>query len=75
MEIIIKTLLHDYDDQAFKLFDADGDGKINGEELKALVNKVSDAGVMRLTMTTTTMMMMMMMKMTMMTTTTMITWR
>ena len=66
---------HDYDDQAFKLFDADGDGKINGEELKALVNKVSDAGVMRLTMTTTTMMMMMMMKMTMMTTTTMITWR
>lgn len=30
-------------DQAFKLFDADGDGKINGEELKALVNKVSDA--------------------------------
>ena len=33
---------HDYDDQAFKLFDADGDGKINGEELKALVNKVTD---------------------------------
>ena len=33
---------HICDDQAFKLFDADGDGKINGEELKALVNKVSD---------------------------------
>ena len=33
---------HHCDDQAFKLFDADGDGKINGEELKALVNKVSD---------------------------------
>jgi len=27
-------------EEAFKLFDADGDGKINGEELKALVNKV-----------------------------------
>ena len=29
-------------DQAFKLFDADGDGKINGEELKALVDKVGE---------------------------------
>merc|ERR1712012_161549 len=27
-------------EEAFKLFDADGDGKINGEELKALVDKV-----------------------------------
>ena len=44
-------------DQAFKLFDADGDGKINGEELKALVDKVGEKVRMK--------MIMMMMKMKM----------
>ena len=37
-------------DQAFKLFDADGDGKINGEELKALVDKVGQNVRMKMIM-------------------------
>ena len=37
-------------DQAFKLFDADGDGKINGEELKALVDKVGEDVRMKMIM-------------------------
>ena len=37
-------------DQAFKLFDADGDGKINGEELKALVDKVGENVRMKIIM-------------------------
>ena len=37
-------------DQAFKLFDADGDGKINGEELKALVDKVGENVRMKMIM-------------------------
>ena len=39
-----------FHDQAFKLFDADGDGKINGEELKALVDKVGENVRMKITM-------------------------
>ena len=52
--------------QAFKLFDADGDGKINGEELKALVDKVGENVRMKIIMVITKMkMIMVMMKMKM----------
>ena len=53
-------------DQAFKLFDADGDGKINGEELKALVDKVGENVRMKMIMMIMKMkMIMVMMKMKM----------
>ena len=53
-------------DQAFKLFDADGDGKINGEELKALVDKVGENVRMKMIMVILKMkMIMMIMKMKM----------
>ena len=53
-------------DQAFKLFDADGDGKINGEELKALVDKVGENVRMKIIMVIMKMIMIMvMMKMKM----------
>ena len=53
-------------DQAFKLFDADGDGKINGEELKALVDKVGEDVRMKMIMMMMKMkMIMVMMKMKM----------
>ena len=53
-------------DQAFKLFDADGDGKINGEELKALVDKVGENVRMKIIMVIMKMkMIMVMMKMKM----------
>ena len=53
-------------DQAFKLFDADGDGKINGEELKALVDKVGEDVRMKMIMVILKMkMIMMIMKMKM----------
>ena len=55
-------------DQAFKLFDADGDGKINGEELKALVDKVGEDVRMKMIMVIMKMkMIMVVMKMKMIT--------